>query len=443
MSQQPKTCSDPPPFPLPTEVDPWIIQTLVKGVFVDNIDPLSQAVESAKSNDIPQMNDWGVLNAQDFLLFASGMLKWVPSETCDGKLIYNTLCLFYFILDQPPLNAPLYSTQITPESVGKPLAPLSQWTVDFANKIGDWMNTNDSITEQAIQSFQDSPKYSYGEAVVPSDGWNNFNQLFARHLKKGMRPISAGDPNNANYDRVVVYPADSTFDGAWPIDQNEQVNIKDLEWNISDLLQSSDYASHFKGGTWMHAFLNTFDYHRQHAPVGGTVVEANVIQGLAYLQVVADPDTGKLKPHRSYMPKEPKKSRGNQPFDTLDAPDEAGYQFLQARGCVIIKNELLGYVAVLPIGMAQVSSVKLAWEPKQGENYPIQPNVNIKKGDEISHFEFGGSDIVLVFQKDADIQILGAQGVDSQGTVTSKQKYLVGMPLGYSTKGLSTMDGKR
>lgn len=157
---------------------------------------------------------------------------------------------------------------------------------------------------------------------------------------------------------------------------------------------------------------------------------------------MADPDTGMLKPHRSYTSKEPKRSDGNQLFDTLDAPDEAGYQFLQARGCVIIKNKLLGYVAVLPIGMAQVSSVKLAWEPKQGEEYPIQPNVDINKGDEISHFEFGGSDIVLVFQKDADIQILGAQGVDAQGQVTSKQKYLVGMPLGYSTKDLSTIDGK-
>lgn len=442
MSQQPKTSSDPRPFPFPPDVDPWITETLVKGIFQDNIDPLSQAVESARSHDIPQMNDWGVLNAKDFLLFASGMLTWVPSETCDGKLIYNTLCLFYFVLDQPPLNAPVYSTQICPDSVGQPLAPLSQWTVDFANKIGDWMSTSGSITKQAIQSFQDSPKYNYGEAAVPSGGWKDFNQLFARHLKQGMRPISAGNPNDPNYDRVVVYPADSTFDGAWPIDQDEQVNIKGLEWKISDLLQSSEYASHFKGGTWMHAFLNTFDYHRQHAPVGGTVVEANVIQGLAYLQVVADPDTGLLKPHRSYTSKEPKRSDGNQLFDSLDAPDEAGYQFLQARGCVIIKNKFLGYVAVLPIGMAQVSSVKLAWEPKEGEEYPIQPNVEINKGDEISHFEFGGSDIVLVFQKDADIQILGAQGVDAQGQVTSKQKYLVGMPLGFSTKDLSTIDGK-
>lgn len=438
MPQQSKTSSDPCPFPFPKDVDPWIKQSLVEKIFKGNTDPLDQAVETAKSYDIPQIIDWDVVDANKFLLFASGMLKWIPSETCDGKLIYNTLCLFYFILDQPPLNFPSYSTPITPESVGKDLAPLSQWTVDFANKIGDWMNTDGSITEQAIQSFQNSPKYNYGESMVPPTGWENFNELFARHLKKGMRPISAGDPSDPNYNRVVVYPADSTFDGAWPIDENDQVNIKDLEWNIKDLLKSSDYASHFNGGTWMHAFLNTFDYHRQHAPVGGKVVEANVIQGLAYLQVVADPETGKLKPHRSYVSKVPKEQSRtkNQLAGTLDAPDEAGYQFLQARGCVIIENDLLGYVAVLPIGMAQVSSVKLVWEPEQGKTYPINPNVDINKGDEISHFEFGGSDIVLVFQKDANIQILGAQGFDDQGKVTSKQKYLVGMPLGYSTKGL-------
>ncbi|KXH67806.1 hypothetical protein CSAL01_01044 [Colletotrichum salicis] len=117
-------------------------------------------------------------------------------------------------------------------------------------------------------------------------------------------------------------------------------------------------------------------------------------------------------------------------------PDEAGYQFLQARGCVIIKNSLLGYVAVLPIGMAQVSSVNLKWQPGPGEQYPIQPNVNSNKGEEIFHFEFGSSDIILVFQKDDEVHILGAQGATDGNVPTSKQKYLVGMPLGYSTKGM-------
>ncbi|KZL65437.1 c2 domain-containing protein [Colletotrichum incanum] len=430
------TRSDPAPFPLPGVVDPWITESLVKGVFNNNLGPLNEAVESAKTFNIPQMNDWGVKNVEDFLLFLSGMLNWVPSEICSGKLIYNTQCLLYFILDQPPISKPPFSTLIQPSSAGQPLEPLSQWIVDFANKVGGWMSTGGSITSDAVKSFEISPKYNYDEAIVPPDGWKNFNQLFARHLKPGMRPVSAGEPTDPDYDRVVVYPADSTFDGAWHIDDKAEVKIKDLTWKISDLLAGSQYASRFEGGTWMHAFLNTFDYHRQHAPVAGTVVEANVIQGQAYLQVRSDPETGELRPHRSYICPDTKRNEEKGLFGTLDAPDDAGYQFLQARGCVIIKNPLLGYVAVLPIGMCQVSSVKLAWEPKPGQNYPIQPNVDIKKGDEISHFEFGGSDIVLVFQKEADVHILGAQGIDAKGGVTSKQKYLVGMPLGYSTKGL-------
>lgn len=47
-----------------------------------------------------------------------------------------------------------------------------------------------------------------------------------------------------------------------------------------------------------------------------------------------------------------------------------------------------------------------------------------------------------MLQKDADTQILRAQGIESQGKVTSRQKYLVGMPLGYSTKGVSTQKGQ-
>lgn len=77
-----------------------------------------------------------------------------------------------------------------------------------------------------------------------------------------MRHISSGNPNDPNYDRVVEYPADSTFDGAWKISENNEISIK--------------------------------------------VVEANVIQGLANLLVVANPVTRKLGPYHSCTFKEPK-----------------------------------------------------------------------------------------------------------------------------------------
>lgn len=62
----------------------------------------------------------------------------------------------------------------------------------------------------------------------------------------------------------------------------------------------------------------------------------------------------------------------------VDAPDTTGNQFLRTCGFIIIENDMLVRVAVLPIGMAQVSSVNLV-KYLQGKT--------VKKYDEISHFE--------------------------------------------------------
>jgi len=152
--------------------------------------------------------------------------------------------------------------------------------------------------------------------------------------------------------------------------------IKNLPWTISSLLQGSEYADEFHGGVWMHAFLNTFNYHRQHAPVAGEVLEAKNIQGAAYMEV-----NSKCEPMRVMC--------------GPDAPDTPGYQFLQTRGMIIIDNPVLGKVAVLPIGMAQVSSVKIT----------IQKGDRVEKGQEISYFQFGGSDVICVFQPKAGLRV--------------------------------------
>ena len=68
------------------------------------------------------------------------------------------------------------------------------------------------------------------------------------------------------------------------------------------------------------------------------------------------------------------------------------------RGCITIKNGQLGYVSVLPIGMAQISFVQLHF--KIGDR--------VEKNDEITHFEFGGSDIVVLFQASAVVCAFGA-----------------------------------
>ena len=168
------------------------------------------------------------------------------------------------------------------------------------------------------------------------------------------------------------------------------------------------------------------------APVSGRVLEAKVIPGLCYLEVVVkeadlkSPDgRPRLGMHRQIIPKKDdprvishsEAIRRNQqrsqdaPTDLVpDAPDSPGYQFIQARGLILIESEI-GLVAVLPIGMAQVSSVVLA------DN--IKPGNWVNKGDEISKFQLGGSDIVMVFQKDAKVQLPGKEKINQKFNVRS------------------------
>ena len=242
--------------------------------------------------------------------------------------------------------------------------------------MGAFLDTPESLTPESLRSFYDSPSYNMGDYMVPHGGWKTFNQFFARNFKPGLRPVAAvSDP------RVIVSPADSTFAGQWEIRTDSQVTVKNLHWSIGELLEGSPYKDRFVNGLFMHAFLNTTDYHRQHAPVGGTVLEARVIPGQVYLEVVVEPvpgDTGgrhRLKPHR-----------------TMNAPDNAGYQFAQARGLVVLDTPI-GLVAVLPVGMCQVSSVILTAEV----------GVTLRKGEELSYFQFGGSDIVVLFEAKSNV----------------------------------------
>ena len=61
---------------------------------------------------------------------------------------------------------------------------------------------------------------------------------------------------------------------------------------------------------------------------------------------------------------------------------------------ILIESEI-GLVAVMPIGMAQVASVVLS----------VKPGDYVQKGQELSYFQFGGSDIIMVFQKNANVKI--------------------------------------
>ncbi|KAI8955673.1 putative phosphatidylserine decarboxylase [Xylaria longipes] len=342
-----------------------------------------QAVHDAVAQAPDDMQ--GIETLGDFYNFLNSFLTWVPFEGSGGREIYKKLCLFYFIFGRKSVY-PL-QTEIKPSTAGQPLTWLSDWLVRYAQEIGKFMDTPESLTEESLETFRKEPAYHMEDYLEPHGGWKTFNQFFARNVKPGYRPIA----NMANSE-VIVSPADSTFEDQWPVDSDSIINIKGLPWSISELLKDSKYANDFKGGSFMHSFLSPTDYHRMHAPVGGKVLETKLIPGQVYLDVTSD-DEGKLQPIRHIDPAPGKDLRD------LDAQDATGYQFCQARGLVVLDTEI-GLVAVLPIGMAQVSSVILTAE--EGKT--------LFKGEEIAYFQFGGSDIVIVFQAGSKVNITTERG---------------------------------
>lgn len=371
-----------------------------------------EAIEKAKGYhvyDWPELQEWE--NYTWYLEWLDDdLLEWVPQQQGDSRNVYEMIVRFYFILDQPPVTD--LQSPIAPGP--QLLSPLSEWMVDLANAWGTFLDTSGSA--EYVKSFKDDVWFNWDEympppaSFLPEEDWKayrTFNQFFARHVKPGMRPVAA-----LCDDSVIVSPADSTFVGWWQIGEGSEIyvqetepllHIKGLKWSIEQLLEGSEYADRFKGGIFAHHFLNSFDYHRWHAPVGGEVLEARVIQGQVYLDVTTEQviiEEGGVETE----------------VTALTAVDGTGYQFVQTRGLIVIDSPC-GLVACLPMGMAQVSSVVITAEE----------GVTLRKGEELGYFQFGGSDFVLVFERASNVDITWQPGVHKQQGTVIGRAYPYGM----------------
>ena len=352
-----------------------------------------------KCHELNTIEYENIKTLEDYFDWCESNLHWVPKEDPEGEVVYQHVTMFYFLLDQDPvkqLQTPVVPSRLK-DNVMPELSPLSTWMRKFVVSLGMWMDTPESLNDEAVKSYYDSPRYNMNEYEMPKGGWKTFNQFFARSLKPGYRPVAA-----VNDDHVITSPADSTNDGQWEVNSDSNVNIKGLEWSLDELLQGSRYKEDFSGGVWIHQFLNTVDYHRQHAPVGGKVLEARVIQGATWLGVHAEPIEGDPK-GRTHIVRH------------IVAEDEAGYQFMQTRGLIVIQSKI-GKVAILPMGMAQVSSIVVTAEE----------GVTLRKGEEISCFQFGGSDIVMVFERASNVSITAQPGVHYRTGTRIAQAFPVG-----------------
>ncbi len=348
---------------------------------------LETSIAKAKEiNPDPKTNP--VQNLSDYYDFIDRASELIPQDVINdpsnltSDQILQSICYFYFLVDQP-----------LPELEGKGLfdntiqyyEPFSTWLRSFADAWGLFLDTNASWNQEIYQEFYDDPSFGLQEGWYESpSNWSTFNQFFSRHLASpDARPIAM--PNNTS---VVVSPADSVPQGTWAIDNNSTIQVDGglqvklvRYFSIEDLLgNDSEYKDAFANGVLTHTFLNVNDYHRYHFGVGGKIVDnKSIVQNVA-LEVA-----------------------WNSTEKKYDPIDSTGWQFSQTRGYVIVDTEKYGLVALIPMGMAQVSSVNFEDGVEVGSTH--------KKGDMLGYFLFGGSDFVMLFQKRAGFEMTTPPGV--------------------------------
>lgn len=327
--------------------------------------------------------DW-TLTRMPWDYFPEHLFKGFAEKT-DQSILYP-----YWILDQP-LDE-LKDKGLFFNSV-EYVSPVKEWLIEYCRAWAVFLDTpaswNDSFYEM-IRS-EESFGLDKGWYEDPSN-WHSFNDFFSRRLSSpAARPVASPDD-----DHVVCAPADALPQGVWDISADGQfhadaivseegVTLKSATFVTVEQLLGPDgaaYAPLFHEGTLTHTYLNYDDYHRFHFPVGGTVKSMYIIPhddsvgGIVYW-------SDKLKRY------------------VLES-NSLSWQAYETRGCAIVETEEYGLVAVLPIGMGQVSSVN--WEPD------LKVGQKVEKGAPLGYFLFGGSDCVLLFQKQAGFKHTAPRG---------------------------------
>ncbi|KAL4805103.1 phosphatidylserine decarboxylase-domain-containing protein [Aspergillus unguis] len=194
---------------------------------------------------------------------------------------------------------------------------------------------------------------------TPSDpaAYPTFEDFFIRHHKQGSRPIHAPED-----DSSAVVVADSRLVVYERVADSAKIWIKGEEFSITNLVMDRKLGPQFGDGPVASFRLSPQDYHRYHSPV-----------------------SGRIKLYRS-MPGD------YYEVDPLALRSGVDILTRNARDYVVIETEEFGDVLFVAIGASQVGTVEIhdKWQ---------QPGEEIKKGDELGIFQFGGSSIIVAFQK--------------------------------------------
>ena len=195
-------------------------------------------------------------------------------------------------------------------------------------------------------------EYDVDITIAQKQNFKSFNDFFIRQLKPEARPIISDS-------LAVASPADGKI-LAYENVSNSDFYIKGFRFNVDSFLDNTELAQKHKDGSMIVFRLAPPDYHRYHFPVSGMTSSSNI---------KIDGDYYSVNP--------------------LALRKKAEIFWLNKREYGIVKSPIFGDVVMVEVGATMVGSMIQTYS-----------GTTVKKGQEKGYFKFGGSTVVLLFEKD-------------------------------------------
>ena len=123
------------------------------------------------------------------------------------------------------------------------------------------------VMRAVIRGFARRYGVDAAEAERAIEEYPTFTEFFTRRLKPGARPIASGE-------RVPVSPVDGTVGEVGDIVEGRLLQAKGKHYTLAGLFggpRAEEDAQRFAGGSFVTIYLAPCDYHRIHAPLGGSI----------------------------------------------------------------------------------------------------------------------------------------------------------------------------
>lgn len=179
----------------------------------------------------------------------------------------------------------------------------------------------------------------------------SFNDFFTRKIKQGKRFVTKDD-------RILVSPADGKV-SAYKITDYRTFKIKNSIYTVNTLLRDNKLAKRYEGGIAVIIRLSVDNYHRYCYPCNGIKSHNRFIRGMLH---TVNPLVSE------YIPVYKENSR---------------------EYCMIMSDNF-GDVIQMEIGAMLVGKITNIHKD----------TCRVNRGDEKGYFEFGGSTIILLLEKD-------------------------------------------